>query len=104
MNHYDVEQEKKLVNDKDIKIVLDNLSFSKEITFFFHVIHVKNELGKVFLYIQSSSSQDDTFDYILQFIYKLLLEMKRIGELSDILSDLDLEILSGEINELILQK
>lgn len=100
MNRYDVEQEKNLVSDKDVKSFLDALSREKEARFIFRLF----KPGKLILFIQSSASQDDTFDSILQFIYQLLVEMKNIREIPDSLSNFDLGILSKEINELILQK
>jgi hypothetical protein len=99
-NKYDIEQEKNLVNDNEVRMFLDKLSREKDAKFVFQVFRP----GKLFLYIQSSSSQDDTFNNILKFIFQLLMEMQNIGELSDNLTDSDIEMLSIEINELILQK
>jgi len=104
MNRYDIEQESILVLDDEIKQALKIVLDASEKQFVFHAFKENGKLGKIFLYMKSSASNDETFNNLLLFTFQMLLLMKKDHALPESLSLEDLELLAYEINEMILKK
>lgn len=98
---FDIEQEKIIVHENFKKSFL---FINEKTRFYLDSVKDNGKTSKVFLYIKSILSENDTFDSLLNFMYNLLKIMQENKELSENLSDKDLIELSREINELILKK